>query len=84
MKAFFFSSLFLLLSFASYAQSQIVVEDSTTTTAPGIGGNAQIGYAFAKGDVVTIEAKATKQLQRMVVYRFPEEVVGRVKYTKTP
>jgi hypothetical protein len=73
----------LLFSVIAGAQTAILVEDSTTS-ALGIGGTAQIGYAFAKGDVVTIEAQASKQLDRMLAYRYPEEVIGRVKLTRKP
>jgi hypothetical protein len=79
--------LFLIsfLLFAQHGQAQtLVTVDSASTNTLGLGGSAQIGYAFAKGDVVTIEAKASKQLDRMMVYRFPQEVIGRVKLTKHP
>lgn len=82
MKLLFFLPL-LLISVAAGAQTTVVVADSATTTL-GIGGTTQIGYAFAKGDVVTIEAQASKQLDRMMVYRYPEEVLGRVKLSKKP
>ncbi len=83
MKALLLSSL-LLLTFGASAQKLVVVDSGATKTAPGIGGNTQLGYAFAKGDVITIDAKASKQLERLLVFRFPEEVLGRVKYTKKP
>jgi hypothetical protein len=82
MKALFLIPL-LLLSLAAGAQTPVIVEDSTTSTL-GLGGSAQIGFAFAKGDVVTIEAHASKHLDRMMVYRYPEDVIGRVKLTKNP
>jgi hypothetical protein len=74
---------FLLFSIGAGAQTLVTV-DSGSTDALGIGGNAQLGWAFAKGDVVTIEAKASKQLERMLIYRFPQEVIGRVKLTRKP
>lgn len=83
MKAILVCSL-LLISTAICAQTTVVVDSGVTTTAPGIGGTTQIGYAFAKGDVVTIDAKASKKLERMLVFRFPEAVLGRVKLTKSP
>src|SRR5437764_1435953 len=75
---------FASMSLGTQAQTLVTVDSASTTTAPGIGGTAQIGYAFAKGDVITIEAKAAKKLDRMLVYRFPEGVVGRAKLTKRP
>ena len=83
MKAIFVSSL-LLLSTAACAQTPVVVAADATTSTLGIGGSAQVGYAFAKGDVVTIEASASKKLERMLAFRFPEAVLGRVKLTKNP
>lgn len=74
----------LLLSLQAAATKEVLVETAATTTAPGIGGSTQIGYAFAKGDVITIDAKASKQLDRMLAFVFPENVVGRVKFTKHP
>lgn len=73
---------FLLLSLHASARKLVVVETGTTTTAPGIGGTTQIAYAFAKGDVVTIDARAPKMVERMIAYVFPEKVVGRVKHSK--
>ncbi len=81
MKAYFLCAL-LLSATAVNAQKMVTVDSGMVTTVPGIGGNAQIGYAFAKGDVVTIDAKASKLLERMMVFRFPEQVLGRVKYSK--
>ena len=72
----------LLVSLHATATKEVIVESGKVTTAPGIGGNAQIGYAFAKGDVVTIDAKASKQLERMLAFIFPEEVAGRAKFTR--
>lgn len=74
----------LLLSLTAAATKEVVVDSGTTITTPGIGGNTQIGYAFAKGDVITIDAQASKQLERMLVFMFPEQVLGRVKFTKHP
>jgi hypothetical protein len=73
----------LLFSIAAGAQTPVVVEDSTISSL-GLGGTAQVGYAFAKGDLVTIEARAAKKLDRMIVYRYPEAVIGRTKLTKRP
>ena len=81
MKQLFFIPL-LLFYFSAFATKEVVVEKSSITTAPGIGGTAQIAYAFAKGDVVKIEAKASKQLERMLVYLYPEQVLGREKFTR--
>lgn len=74
----------LLCSLPVFATKEVTVETGTTTTSPGIGGSTQIGYAFAKGDIITIDARASKQLERMLGMVFPENVVGRVKFTKHP
>ncbi len=66
------------------ARKQVLVERGQVTTAPGIGGYAQIGYAFAKGDVIGIEAHASKLLDRMIVMIYPEEEIGRALSTKEP
>jgi hypothetical protein len=44
----------------------------------------QVGYAFAKGDVVSIDGRAQKKLDRMMVYRYPEAMIGKAKLTKRP
>ncbi len=72
----------MLISLSSFAASEVLVEKGSTKTTPGIGGNTQIGYAFAKGDIVTIDAHAEKKLERMIAYIFPENVMGRKTYTK--
>jgi hypothetical protein len=82
MKASLFLSS-LLLSLTVGAQTAVVVADSTITSL-GLGGTEQVGYAFAKGDVVTIDARAEKKLDRMLVYRYPEAMIGRAKLTKRP
>lgn len=84
MKAILLALSLLLLAVGADAQTLVVVDSGATETVPGIGGNAEIGYAFAKGDVVTIDAKASKKLEKMVVYRYPGEVLGRVKFSKAP
>jgi hypothetical protein len=74
----------VLLSFIAGATREVVVEAASVTTAPGIGGDAQIAYAFAKGDVVTIDAKASKMLDRMVVVMQPGTQLGKHAHTKSP
>jgi hypothetical protein len=81
MKRLFFTAA-MLLSISAFATSEVVVEKGSTRTTPGIGGNTQIGYAFAKGDIVTIDARSNRQLERMIVYIFPENVMGRKTYTR--
>jgi hypothetical protein len=78
--------LLLLLFNAVVADGRrlVVVERGTTKTAPGIGGYAQIGYAFAKGDMITVDATAEKQLERMIVVIHPDQELGRDRATKNP
>lgn len=83
-RCYLFFLLLLLPAFSVDARRSVVVGHGTTKTAPGIGGYAQIGYAFAKGDVVTVNATAEKQLERMIVIVYPETEVGRDLATKTP
>lgn len=59
-----------------------IVEQGSAKTVNGIGGYCEIACAFAKGDKVTIDAKASKQLQMMLVIGYPRQVFGRVKDTK--
>jgi hypothetical protein len=73
----------LLIGLNSGAQTQ-VIESGHLTTAPGIGGDAETGYAFTKGDVITVNAKASKQLDRMLVLMYPDVEIGRYRGTKTP
>lgn len=74
----------LLISLCTMARRQVLVERGHVTTAPGVGGYAQIGYAFAKGDMISIDASAEKLLERMIVMIYPQEEVGRDLGTKTP
>lgn len=73
----------LALTFFAKAQTQ-VVGTGHLRTAPGIGGDAQTGYAFAKGDVITVTASASKQLDRMLVLLDPDVEIASVRATKAP
>ena len=84
MVKYYFSLLLLLAAPAADARRQVTVGHGSVTTAPGIGGYAQVGYAFAKGDVVNVSANAEKKLERMIVYIHPQEELGRDIGTKTP
>lgn len=84
MKTLLLIPLLFVTLFAS-AQTPVVVEQNgQLTTAPGIGGDAQTGFAFAKGDVITITAKASKQLDRMLVLLHPDVEIGNYRATKKP
>jgi hypothetical protein len=74
----------LLIAFCADARKEVLVGSGTTRTAPGIGGYAQIGYAFAAGDRISINASAQKMLDRMIVMIYPEQELGRVRATKDP
>jgi hypothetical protein len=76
--------LFLLISLQASARKLVVIDRGSVTTAPGIGGYAQIGYALAKGDVVTITGTAEKQLERMIIIVHPDKEIGHDLATKTP
>jgi hypothetical protein len=84
MRKLCFLFLLLTLSVPALARKLVTVGHGKVTTAPGIGGYAQIGYAFVKGDVVTIDATAEKQLERMIVMIYPDKEIGRDLATKTP
>jgi hypothetical protein len=73
----------MFLSWQSVATRKVILaSDTTISTAPGIGGTADIGFAFAKGDLVSIDAQASKKLEQLQAYIFPDKVLGRSKYTK--
>jgi hypothetical protein len=74
----------ILISLSTSARKQVTIDQGTITTSPGIGGHAQTGYAFAKGDVITITAKAAKQLERMIVVLQPDKELGRQLSTRNP
>jgi hypothetical protein len=73
----------LLMSLCANAR-KILVDKGVVTTTTGIGGYAQTGYAFAKGDVITVTANAQKHLQRMIVILHPNTEIGRQLDTKNP
>jgi hypothetical protein len=84
MKKLCLIALLLLLANGISARKLVTVERGSVTTAPGIGGYAQIGYAFAKGDVVTVNGTAEKKLERMIVMIYPDVEIGRDLATKEP
>ncbi len=67
-----------------HGQAPIQVGKGTVTTSPGIGGYADVGFAFAKGDVVHIQAQSSKKLQRMLVLLFPSRELGKTEETDHP
>ncbi len=76
-------SLSLCLPLAAFAQTPVQVADSSITSL-GLGGSAEVGYAFAKGDVITMTASCSKKIQRVMAYRYPENQLGRDRETKNP
>lgn len=83
MKSLLLSAL-LLLSLQGYCQPPVTIATGSVTTAPGIGGNADLGLAFSKGDVIHIQAKAEKRLSQMLILFFPNRELGRVSETEHP
>jgi hypothetical protein len=73
----------LLLSVAAGAQTPVVVADSSMSSL-GLGGSAEVGFAFAKGDVVTMTAQCSKKIQRVLAFRYPETQLARARETKNP
>ncbi len=84
MKNLFFLLLLTVTAGASDARKLVTVARGQTSTAPGIGDYAEIGYAFAKGDVITLDAKASKQLQRVMIMVYPDAEIAHDMATKTP
>ena len=82
MRSLFVLLIAILVSVKSFAGDPIKVDQSSVTTTGGIGGYTDVAYAFAKGDKVTIDARASKPLERMLVTQYPNEVLGRVKSQK--
>jgi hypothetical protein len=74
----------MLLIALSVGAQELLIETGQVTTAPGIGGDAQIGYAFAKGDKISITAHASKMLDRMLVLMDPATELGKARQTKSP
>lgn len=81
-------SVFLVLLFigtAGFAQAQTsgnIVAQSTTETTGGLGGYTDIGYPFKRGDKVTIQATASKQLGLVRIANSRNQVLGRLKDLK--
>ncbi|MBS1616051.1 MAG: hypothetical protein JST06_08050 [Bacteroidetes bacterium] len=83
MKFMLFVSLFLLPA-TIFALPPITVAKGHVVTAPGIGGYADLGLAFAKGDIIHIQASAEKRLSQMIVLFVPNRELGRVSETEHP
>jgi len=83
MKAVFLSAVFILSAICAQAQDAPaagrVIDQGTVRTAPGIGGYNEIAYALAKGDVITLDVKANRLLERVMVVQYPQNVLQRVK-----
>lgn len=74
----------LLCLFATnvFAQKEVTVDEGKIQTVRGLGGEVQMAFNFAKGDVVTIDAHASKQLERALIFAMPDKIIDRVKYSK--
>jgi hypothetical protein len=78
MKTLFIAAvLALTASFSASAQTATVVDKGSVSTPKGIGGYKEISYAFAKGDVITLEARSNKLLDRIMVTQYPDNVLKR-------
>lgn len=83
MKTLFIAALFALTTrLPSTAQTATLVDKGTVRTPRGIGGYKEISYAFAKGDIVTLNAQSNKLLGRVMVTLYPENVIERVKWAR--
>lgn len=83
MRSAFF--ILLLIVYAGFAQAQTgnnIVAQSATETTGGLGGYTDIGYLFKRGDKVTIQATASKQLGLVRISRSGNQVLGRLKDLK--
>ncbi|MBS1645393.1 MAG: hypothetical protein JST36_10180 [Bacteroidetes bacterium] len=80
----FLAFLLCLCAVTVTAQTEYTLDSGKVQTVRGLGGEVQVAYNFAKGDVVTIEAHASKQLERMLVFGMPSKIIARSKYTKHP
>jgi hypothetical protein len=74
----------LALFAAAGTHAQTIVDQGKTHTPRGVGGYTDIAYAFAQGDVVTLKARSSKMLARVVATLYPETPLARVRDTKRP
>jgi hypothetical protein len=74
----------LFLLSAASVTAQTVVDQGKTHTPRGVGGYYDIAYAFAQGDVVTLKARSSKLLARVVATLYPDVPLARVRDTKRP
>ena len=83
MKSLFIATLLVLTTnLSSTAQTATLVDKGSIRTPRGIGGYKEISYAFAKGDIVTLNAQSNKLLGRIMVTLYPEKVIERVKWAR--
>ena len=73
----------LMLSFQALAGEPVVLQRGLLETTNGIGDYVELGYALAAGDRIHIRAHASKELERVLVIVYPENVIGRVLLTKS-
>jgi hypothetical protein len=74
----------LLLPLSVFAIRPVSVGKGSVTTSPGIGGYADIGFAFAKGDVISLNAHGEKKLQRVVALLYPDRELMKTTGTEDP
>ncbi len=65
-----------------HAQTAQPVDQGTATTVAGLGGYTELTYALAKGDVLTLDFRSNKQLDRVLILQYPDQVLGRLKSTR--
>ena len=72
----------IMFPFMVGAVAPVTVGSGKLATVPGVGGYAEVAFAFAKGDKVTITATADKKLQRMMVLLYPDVEIAHNNETK--
>jgi hypothetical protein len=75
--------LLCLCAASAFAQKEVTVDEGKIQTVRGLGGEVQMAFNFAKGDVVSIDAHASKQLERALIFAKPDKIIDRVKYSKS-
>jgi hypothetical protein len=83
MRTFLLSAL-LLLPLLAFAVRPATVGKGSVTTSPGIGGYADVGFAFAKGDRISLQASSEKKLQRVLVLLYPDRELTKAVATDNP